>query len=54
VGTAIINAVLALARNSDRYVELRVLRCNPAQRLYTRLGFRVIGDDGARLRMRTL
>jgi GNAT superfamily N-acetyltransferase len=53
VGTAIINAVLTLARNSDRYVELRVLRCNPAQRLYMRLGFRVIGDDGARLRMRT-
>ncbi len=54
VGTAIINAVLMLARNSDRYVELRVLRCNPAQRLYARLGFRVIDDDGARLRMRTL
>jgi GNAT superfamily N-acetyltransferase len=54
VGTAIINAVLALARDSDRYVELRVLRCNPAQRLYARLGFRVIDDDGARLRMRTL
>jgi len=53
VGTAIINAVLTLARNSDRYVELRVLRCNPAQRLYARLGFRVIDDDGARLRMRT-
>jgi GNAT superfamily N-acetyltransferase len=54
VGTAIINAVLALARGSNRYVELRVLRCNPAQRLYARLGFRVIDDDGARLRMRTL
>jgi GNAT superfamily N-acetyltransferase len=54
VGTVIINAVLALARDSDRYVELRVLRCNPAQRLYARLGFRVIDDDGARLRMRTL
>ena len=48
-------AVLAPGeRTRDRYVELRVLRCNPAQRLYTRLGFRVIGDDGARLRMRTL
>ena len=34
VGTAIITAVVALARDSDRYVELRVLRCNPAQRLY--------------------
>ena len=54
VGTAILNAVLALARDSDRYVELRVLRCNPAQRLYARLGFRVIDDDGARLRMRAL
>ena len=54
VGTAIITAVVALARDSDRYVELRVLRCNPAQRLYARLGFRVIDDDGARLRMRTL
>lgn len=52
VGTAIISAVLTLARESDRYVELRVLRCNPAQRLYARLGFRVIDDDGARLRMR--
>lgn len=52
VGTAIIDAVLTLARDSDRYVELRVLRCNPAQRLYARLGFRVIEDDGARLTMR--
>jgi GNAT superfamily N-acetyltransferase len=54
VGTAILTAVLALARDSDRYVELRVLRCNPAQRLYARLGFKVIEDDGARLRMRAL
>jgi GNAT superfamily N-acetyltransferase len=54
VGTAIINAVLTLAQQSDRYVELRVLRCNPARRLYARLGFRVIDDDGARLRMRAL
>ena len=53
VGTAILNAVLAMARDSDRYVELRVLRCNPAQRLYMRLGFQIVDDDGARLRMRT-
>ena len=53
-GTAIINAVLSLARESNRHVELRVLRCNPAQRLYARLGFRVIDDDGARLTMRAL
>jgi GNAT superfamily N-acetyltransferase len=54
VGTALIGAVLTLARDSGRYVELRVLRCNPAQRLYARVGFRVIEDDGARLRMRAL
>ncbi|MDQ6917438.1 MAG: GNAT family N-acetyltransferase [Pseudomonadota bacterium] len=52
VGTAIVAAVLKLARESDRYVELRVLGCNPAQRLYARLGFKVVDDDGARLRMR--
>jgi GNAT superfamily N-acetyltransferase len=54
VGSAIITAVLAMARDSDRYVELRVLRCNPAQRLYMRLGFQIVDDDGARLRMRTI
>jgi GNAT superfamily N-acetyltransferase len=53
VGSAIVGAVLALARKGDRRVELLVLKCNPAQRLYARHGFRVIGDDGARLRMRT-
>lgn len=54
VGTAVLEAVLALGRDSNRYVELQVLRCNPAQRLYARLGFRVIAEDGARLRMRAL
>jgi GNAT superfamily N-acetyltransferase len=54
VGTAMLDAVLTLARDSDRYVELRVLSCNPAQHLYARLGFRVIGDDGARITMRAL
>lgn len=52
VGTAMVAAVLNLARESNRYVELRVLSCNPAQRLYARMGFRIIDDDGARLRMR--
>lgn len=53
IGSAIVGAVLALARQGDRHVELLVLKCNPAQRLYARHGFRVVGDDGARLRMRT-
>ena len=52
LGSAIVRAVLALARAEDRQVELFVLNCNPARRLYARLGFRVVGDDGARLTMR--
>jgi GNAT superfamily N-acetyltransferase len=53
IGSAIIGAVIALAEDSDRHVELNVLACNPARHLYTRLGFCVVRDDGARLRMRT-
>jgi len=53
VGTAILDGVLELARESGRRAELMVLRCNPAQHLYARLGFRVVADDGARLMMRT-
>ena len=52
LGSAIVRAVLALAREEDRPVELFVLNCNPARRLYARLGFVVVGDDGARLTMR--
>lgn len=52
LGTAVIRAVLELARSEKRSVELLVLKCNPAQRLYARLGFTVIADDGARLTMR--
>jgi ribosomal protein S18 acetylase RimI-like enzyme len=52
LGGTIIDALLALARREGRSVELIVLKCNPAQRLYARLGFRVISDDGARLTMR--
>ena len=52
LGSAILRAVLELARDERRAVELIVLKCNPAQRLYARLGFTVIGDDSARLTMR--
>lgn len=53
IGTAIVSAVVGLASTSERRVELNVLACNPARHLYARLGFRVVRDDGARLRMRT-
>ncbi len=52
LGTAMIRTLLALARADGRAVELLVLKCNPAQRLYARLGFQIIVDDGARLTMR--
>jgi len=52
LGTAIVCGVLRMARERGRCVELRVLHGNPARRLYARLGFTVIADDGARLRMR--
>jgi GNAT superfamily N-acetyltransferase len=53
LGTAMIRAVLALARSESREVELLVLKCNPAQRLYARLGFEIVADDGERLTMRS-
>lgn len=52
IGTAILRALLSLAQAEGRAVELLVLKHNPAQRLYARLGFRVIADDGARFTMR--
>jgi len=53
IGTALIRTLLMLAKADGRAVELLVLKCNPAQRLYARLGFTVVTDDGARLTMRT-
>jgi GNAT superfamily N-acetyltransferase len=52
LGTATIQALLELAHAEDRAVELFVLACNPAQRLYARLGFQVTANDGARVTMR--
>jgi ribosomal protein S18 acetylase RimI-like enzyme len=52
IGTAIIGAVLSLAQAEGRTVELLVLKHNPAQRLYARLGFQIVADDGARFTMR--
>jgi ribosomal protein S18 acetylase RimI-like enzyme len=54
IGRAILSALLSLARAEGRAVELLVLKHNPAQRLYARLGFRIVGDDGARFTMRAL
>jgi GNAT superfamily N-acetyltransferase len=52
LGTAILRAILDLAASRNRRVELVVLKVNPARRLYERLGFVPVDDDGARLTMR--
>ena len=53
IGSAVVDAVIAMAAARAQHVELNVLACNPARRLYARLGFRIVSDDGVRLRMRT-
>lgn len=45
IGTGLVREVLAAARASARPVRLRVLRVNPARRLYERLGFEVTGES---------
>jgi GNAT superfamily N-acetyltransferase len=51
IGTAILRAILAQGRAARLPVFLRVRRDNPAVRLYERLGFRITGEDEARLEM---
>lgn len=41
LGTSILCGLLGTAATRSQPVDLQVLRCNPAQRLYTRLGFEV-------------
>jgi len=47
VGTALLQAVCAMARDSGKAVIAYVEKFNPAQRLYRRLGFREVSDEGA-------
>ena len=44
LGAALIRELLADAAAAGVAVELSVLKANPAQRLYARLGFRVVGE----------
>ncbi len=46
LGTLLLQAVLAAAGASGRTVSIHVEKFNPAQRLYRRLGFHTIGEDG--------
>ncbi|KHK48462.1 GCN5 family acetyltransferase [Ralstonia sp. A12] len=49
VGSAVISAVFAQALAVGKRVQIHVERFNPAQRLYQRLGFRLVEDKGVYL-----
>jgi ribosomal protein S18 acetylase RimI-like enzyme len=52
IGTEIMKQLLAECGANGLPCELSVLRTNPAQHLYERLGFKFIGEDETRLHMR--
>lgn len=52
LGTAIIQDILGQARYDGLSVALRVLKVNPARRLYERLGFAVTGETPTHYKMR--
>jgi len=49
IGTRLLSEVLAEAAAAERPVQVHVERFNPARRLYDRLGFREIADQGVYL-----
>lgn len=51
IGSRLIQDLMARATAGGRGVTLAVVRNNPALKLYERLGFSVVGEDGSRLRM---
>jgi ribosomal protein S18 acetylase RimI-like enzyme len=52
LGSRFIRELQERASATAKRVELNVMRGNPAQALYERLGFRVVGGDETRLHMR--
>jgi ribosomal protein S18 acetylase RimI-like enzyme len=51
IGTTLIQNIVTEAASASRPVQLRVLRNNRAIRLYQRLGFTIIDDNGIHLSM---
>ena len=51
IGSACLRRVLRRAEAAGLDVELQVVRGNPAQHLYERLGFRAVAEGGVRLAM---
>lgn len=53
IGSALIHTLIETEKAKERTVVLQVLRTNPAQYLYQRLGFVVTGQDEMYLQMQT-
>lgn len=56
IGAALIRELIDEARAAGVALQLKVLKINPAQRLYRRLGFEIVGesDDGWEMRAAAL
>jgi ribosomal protein S18 acetylase RimI-like enzyme len=52
IGSEVLSRLLATWRPTGKKIVLRVLKNNPARRLYERLGFSVIAEAGVVFRMR--
>ncbi|SDP33875.1 GNAT family N-acetyltransferase [Afipia sp. GAS231] len=52
IGSEVLGNLLVAWRSTDKKIVLRVLKNNPARRLYERLGFAAIADNGITFRMR--
>jgi ribosomal protein S18 acetylase RimI-like enzyme len=51
IGEMVMRRLLGTWRETGKPVRLMVLKNNPARRLYERLGFATIGDDGLKFEM---
>lgn len=53
IGSSLIHTLIETAKANGQAVALQVLRTNPAQHLYQRLGFVITGQDEMYLQMQT-
>lgn len=47
VGSALLSQVAEQARSRRKFLVLKVIKINPAKRLYERLGFKIVKEDDA-------
>ena len=52
IGSEVLSNLLATLRSTGKKIVLRVLKNNPARRLYERLGFSVVAEEPVTFRMR--